>query len=146
MSQAAENPVEAADTSLDGSATAASNRRSSHLQEIVLISPSGRVVCDRCYVANGTLSRARGLIGWSELAPGEGMLLRPSWAMHTALVRFPVDVVFFDESLRVLAIKHSLKPWRAAWKRRAHRVLELPAGRCKEVDLKPGDTLAWGSV
>jgi uncharacterized membrane protein (UPF0127 family) len=92
------------------------------------------------------LPRIQGLIGWRRLAPSEGMLLRPSWSIHTAFVRFSIDAVFLDESLTVLAIAPRLHPWRVAWKRRAHAVLELPAGQCQRLGVGPGDTLAWGWV
>src|SRR6266516_1506975 len=70
--------------------------------EIVLIGPTGEVVCDHCYLADRSFRRLRGLIGWKSLAATEGMLLRPSSSIHTALMRFPIDVVFLDERLSVL--------------------------------------------
>ena len=121
-------------------------RRRSNLTEIVLIAPTGKVVCDHCYVADRSLPRIRGLIGWRDLASNEGMLMRPSWSIHTAFVRFPIDVVFLDEKLSVISVMHRMRPWRIAWKRRAKAVLELPAGRCDELSLRPDDSLAWGGV
>jgi uncharacterized membrane protein (UPF0127 family) len=116
----------------------------STLKEAVLIGPRGQVVCERCYVADRSLPRVRGLIGWRRLKPTEGMLLRPSWSIHTAFVRFPIDVVFLDGQLKVLSVKHRFKPWNAAFERRAHSVLELSAGRCEQLGIAPGDVLAWG--
>jgi uncharacterized membrane protein (UPF0127 family) len=88
----------------------------------------------------------RGLIGWAPLAANEGMLLKPSSAIHTGFVRFPIDAVFLDDQLTVLTISPNLKPWRIAWKRRANAVLELTAGRCEQLGLHPGDTFAWGRI
>jgi uncharacterized membrane protein (UPF0127 family) len=121
----------------------AREKRSS-LKKAVLIGPRGQVVCERCYVADRSLPRVRGLIGWKQLAGTEGMLLRPSWSMHTAFVRFPVDVVFLDDELTVLAIAHRLRPWHIAVERGAHSVLELAAGRCEQLGVSPGDSFAWG--
>ena len=116
------------------------------MKEAVLVGPQGQVVCERCYVADRALSRLRGLIGWSRLAATEGMLLRPSWSIHTSFVRFSIDVVFLNEELTVVSIEHKVKPWRIAWERRADSVLELPAGRCERLGLRAGDTFGWSWV
>ncbi|TMM01807.1 MAG: hypothetical protein E6G02_12215 [Actinobacteria bacterium] len=56
----------------------------------------GQVVCERCTVADTTLRRLRGLIGRRELNPGDGIVLRPGWSIHTAFMLFPIDVAFVD--------------------------------------------------
>ena len=63
--------------------------RHSSLKRIVLVGSEGQIVCEQCYVADRSLARIRGLIGWRSLAANEGMLLRPSWSLHTAFLRFP---------------------------------------------------------
>jgi uncharacterized membrane protein (UPF0127 family) len=120
-----------------------SRARGPRLKGVVLVGPSGQIVCERCYVADRSLPRLRGLIGWRTLEEGEGMLLRPSWSIHTSFVRFPIDVAFLDEGLTILALRR-LRPWRAAWEKGAHSVLELPAGQCERLGLEVGDRLGWG--
>ena len=78
----------------------------------------------RCSVADSPLPRLKGLLGRSGLDGGEGLLIRPTSAVHTWFMRFPIDVVFLDGELRVLRIVSGLKPWRAAARRRAKVVLE----------------------
>jgi hypothetical protein len=75
------------------------------------------------------------------LEPGEGLLLRPASAVHTWFMRFPIDAVFLDRGLVVLGISHALEPWRAAGRRGARAVLELPAGECARRGLAVGDEL-----
>jgi uncharacterized membrane protein (UPF0127 family) len=116
------------------------------LHEVVLVGPKGQIVCERCYLADRVMPRVRGLIGWHRLDASEGMLLRPTWSIHTAFVRFPIDAVFLDKELTVLAVESSMKPWRVAWTRRAHAVLELAAGQCEHLSVHPGDRLAWGRI
>jgi uncharacterized membrane protein (UPF0127 family) len=124
---------------------ARTTRRRTRLKGLALVGPAGQIVCERCYVAERSLPRIRGLIGWSELAPGEGMLLRPSWSIHTAFVGYPIDAVFLDGELAIIGVAH-LKPFRAALRLGARAVLELPAGTCERLGLKPGDRLGWGRV
>lgn len=86
----------------------------------------------------------RGLLGRRGLDPGEGLLLRPAPAIHTWFMRFPIDAVFLDRDLRVLATRERLAPWRFASCRRASATLELPAGECDRRGIRPGDRLSMG--
>lgn len=101
----------------------------------------GSLVCESCAIASNVWARTRGLLGRSELSPGEGLLLRPAPSIHTFFMRFPIDAVFLDDQLRVLAVRAQLRPWRTAGHRRARAVLELPAGESLRRGLRPGDRL-----
>jgi uncharacterized protein len=109
--------------------------------EAVLRIDGGRVVCERCVLADTALARVRGLLGRGSLPAGEGILLRPASSVHTAFMRFAIDVVFLDRDLRVLKIASHLRPWRTAARRKAHAVLELPAGEAARRGLELGDRL-----
>jgi uncharacterized membrane protein (UPF0127 family) len=111
------------------------------VREVVLRGEDGRVVCARCAVADRPLARMRGLLGRSGLAPDEGLLLRPTGSVHTAFMRFPIDVVLLDRELRVLRVVPALPPWRAAAARRARAALELPAGAAARARIAPGERL-----
>ena len=104
------------------------------------------MICDICHVADRPHTRLRGVIGWKRLHRGEGLLLRPAFSIHTSFVRFPLDAVFLADDMTVLAIAQEVKPWRMAAKRRARAVLELAAGECERLGVKPGDRLAWGRI
>jgi uncharacterized protein len=103
----------------------------------------GRFVC-RARVASTFLARFRGLMGVAELPTETGVLFPRTSSVHTHFMRFPIDVVFLDESRRVLAVRHSLRPWRLAGAKRASSVLELAAGECERLGLAEGDVLAEG--
>jgi uncharacterized protein len=111
------------------------------MKEVTLRREDGEVVVDQCVVADSPVSRLRGLLGRSELRPGEGLLLRPASAIHTCFMRFPIDAVFLDGELRVLGISDELRPWRAASRRGARAVLELPAGESARRGLEAGELL-----
>lgn len=93
-------------------------------------------------VANRPLRRMRGLLGRSTLPIGEGLLVTPAPGIHTAFMRFPIDVLFLDRGLRVLDIVERLHPWRVASRRHAHAVLELAAGECARREVRVGDQLS----
>jgi uncharacterized membrane protein (UPF0127 family) len=105
----------------------------------------GRIVCERCVVADRAHRRMRGLMGRRRLDPGQGMVLRPAFAIHTHFMRFPIDVVFLDSDQVVIGIERKLKPWRTASCRGAREVVELAAGECDRRGLEVGDRVAWAS-
>jgi uncharacterized protein len=110
----------------------------------LVLDRDGAIACESCAIADRPLTRLKGLLGKKRLEPGEGLLLRPASAVHTFFMRFPIDVVFLDRELRVLALATNLRPWRAAGRRGARAVLELPAGECERCDIRPGDRLEAG--
>lgn len=119
---------------------------SSSMQKLAIVAPGGRMVCDTCHLANRTRTRLRGIIGWKGMRRGEGVLLRPTFSIHTMFVRFPIDVVFLDKEMKVLSIVHDLKPWRLTGARKAKAVLELAAGECRRIGLESGDRLGWARI
>jgi uncharacterized membrane protein (UPF0127 family) len=101
----------------------------------------GRVICERCTVADRALARLRGLLGRRDLPRGEGLLLRPSPSVHTWFMRFAIDVVFLDGDLRVLDARSDVRPWRMAGRRGTRAVLELAAGEVRRRGVRAGDRL-----
>ena len=98
------------------------------------------VLAERADLADSFFARARGLIGRSALAPGEGLMLRPCNAVHTVGMAFPIDLVHLDADSRVLRVVHSLRPWRPGPLVRGSRVVvELPAGTALVTGTSQGD-------
>jgi hypothetical protein len=93
-------------------------------------------------IADSSLRRLVGLLGKRSLAPGNGLFIVPSQAIHTVGMAFPIDVVFVDKRYSVLGVREALRPFRVTrvfWK--ASGVLELPAGTIKESRTEVGDQL-----
>jgi hypothetical protein len=107
---------------------------------------SGKLVCERCEIADSMFARARGLLGRSGLEPGGGMLIDHAGSVHMFFMRFPIDVVFLARDRTVVGVRHRLAPWRVAWARHAVASLELPAGRAAEVGVEKGDVLVFEDV
>jgi uncharacterized protein len=107
----------------------------------------GTVLCERLEVAESMAAQSRGLLGREGLAPGAGMLFEgnrflPLMWMHMFFMRFAIDIVFLDQSNRVLRINHGLKPWRvSSMVFGAQRALELEAGAAAQSGTQEGDQL-----
>jgi CheY-like chemotaxis protein len=80
-------------------------------------------------------------MGRRSLRDGEGLLLQPAPAIHTAFMRFPIDALFLDPDLQVLDIVERLRPWHMAGKRNARAVLEIGAGEAARRSVRIGDQL-----
>ena len=114
------------------------------MQTAKLLKSDGTLVADRCHLAFDPWSRMRGLLGRASLAPGEGMLFRPTGSIHMFFMRFTIDAVFCDRDLVVLDVVPSLRPWRMASRRGAKVVIELAEGAAAGV--RPGDQLSLATI
>lgn len=93
-------------------------------------------------MARTFLARFRGLMLSAPLGPAEGMLITRCTSVHSAFMRYPIDVVYLDRDGAVVRCVPHLKPWRASWgiAGTAH-VLELAAGSVAAFGIAPGDRL-----
>jgi len=107
-----------------------------------VVTAGGEELCGSCLIADTPLTRMKGLLGRRDLASGEGLLLRPAASVHTAFMRFPIDVAFVDRDMRVIKISENVAPWRVSASRGAKAVLELPAGECARRGIAPGVELS----
>lgn len=93
-------------------------------------------------LADGFFSRLRGLLFVPALHPGQGLLIRPCAAVHTAFMAYAIDVVFLDRAGCIQKIVPRLKPWRTAAFPGAYQTLELAAGETARLGLQTGQSLA----
>lgn len=109
----------------------------------------GVTLADRVEKAGDMESRSRGLLDRVSMDSGEGLwIVQPALAwlvpcptIHTFFMRFPIDVLFLDEALKVVRVMEGLKPWRLSpWVLRAHSILELAGGSLKG-SARAGDQL-----
>ena len=101
------------------------------------------MVATRCDVANSFLTRGFGLIPRSGLSEGEGLLITKSGSITMFFMRFAIDAIFLDRSMRVLRVAQNLRPWVPAIgaPRGSDSVLELPAGTAARTRTQAGDEL-----
>jgi uncharacterized membrane protein (UPF0127 family) len=103
---------------------------------------SGEIIANDVELAVTSSNRRRGLLGRDHLDPSAALVLSPCWAIHTAFMRFAIDVVFVDKAGRAVRVVHDLVPWRLAASIRAHSVIEFAGGSLRTRDLRPGDELS----
>jgi uncharacterized membrane protein (UPF0127 family) len=107
-----------------------------------LATSGGTTVAGEVAVADNPWRRFMGLMGRRELPAGAGLYLRPCSSIHMFFMRFPIDVAFIDNDLRVVRMYHGLRPWRMSRVvRRAKAAIELPSGALVHAGVNLGDVL-----
>lgn len=106
-----------------------------------LLDSHGKVLFARVSVPANFFSRARGLIGRAPLADDEAWWFAHCSAVHMFGMHLSIDVVFVDGDGRITRIVNALKPLAAAMSPQARHVIEMRAGRARQLGLAPGDRL-----
>ncbi|MFA9272987.1 DUF192 domain-containing protein [Svornostia abyssi] len=86
--------------------------------------PGGLVL----HVADGPLSRLRGLARLDELPEERGLLLTRTKSVHTLGMRFALDVVWLDRRGAVVRVDHDVQPRKHAACAGARSVVEVRSG------------------
>ena len=101
-------------------------------------------VATEVVVANSYLGRLVGLLGktrgWAR--PGRGLWIVPSHGVHTVGMLFPIDLIFLDQSKRVVDIEEHVRPFSISKiSIKASSVLELPPHTVFRTGTRVGDRL-----
>ena len=103
---------------------------------------SGSTIGTEITIADTFLTRLVGLLGRKQLDAGCGLIIRPSRGIHTFGMLFPIDAVALSKDLRVVKLWPRLAPFRVtSLQRKAHSILELPAGQIHHCQIHIGDQL-----
>ena len=91
----------------------------------------------RLTVADNFLKRFLGLMGRFRLEPNTGLLLAPCNSIHMMFMRFPIDVIFYDEEYNVVKVATNLKPWTGICVAPGdRRSIKLPAGTLDRIPVQ----------
>ena len=64
--------------------------------------------------ASGFFERSLGLMFSSGMHGLDGLLLEPCKSIHTFFMKYPIDVVFLDRQMNIVAIVRNMRPWRVS--------------------------------
>ena len=100
----------------------------------------GRVVLPHVESLTTLAERTRGLLGRDALPAGYAVWLCPCSAIHSIGMRFTIDLIFLDETRRVVRMVRDVEPWRMVWGGSgAVSVLELQSGWLGPAEVAVGD-------
>lgn len=102
----------------------------------------GTIIAHDLTVADSFIRRFTGLMGKRELPAGEGLLLTKCNSIHMCFMKFSLDIVFIDDSRKVVHLIKALTPWRVSGiTRNAKSTIELPVGTIDASMTEIGDVL-----
>jgi len=107
---------------------------------------TGQPVATTVVAAFDSASRRQGLLGRGGLGPGEALILAPCSTIHTAFMRFPLDLVFLDRTGRVLKTSAAVRPWQVRVSWRAFAVVELASGSLERSGTTSGDVVELRTI
>lgn len=108
---------------------------------LLVIRESGRRLGDRIDRADTFLRRFRGLMLTRALPEGAGLHLDPCRAVHSFLMKYPIDVLHLDAEHRIVGMERELKPGNiGAVFRGTRSIVELPAGTLEQAKVRVGQT------
>ena len=107
---------------------------------------TGQPVATTVVAAFDSSSRRQGLLGREGLGAGEALILAPCSTIHTAFMRFPLDLVFLDRTGRVLKTSAGVRPWRVRVSWRAFAVVELASGSLERSGTAANDVVELRTI
>ena len=110
----------------------------------VTISNSAGFLC-QVKVADNLWTRGWGLLGQKQMGEDGGLWIRPCKSVHTLFMGFPIDLVYLSADGTVVKTCPRVHPFQCSLGgRRAHSVLELPAGFLERKPITVGEKLVVG--
>lgn len=101
------------------------------------------MLAHRAGIADTSKTRKTGLLKHERLENGEGLWIIPCEGVHTAGMKFPIDVLFLNKKRKVVKVRAAMPRWRMALCLWAHSVLELPSGTATATNTAAGDQLEF---
>lgn len=104
----------------------------------------GTILAENLIVANNFKSRFIGLMGRNQFPSGEGLLLTKCNSIHMCFMKFALDIVFIDDSKKVVHLIKGIPPWKVSGiVKSAKNTIELPVGTIKSSKTEIGDFLDY---
>ncbi len=107
-------------------------------------STRGVVLATDGRIARTFWQRLQGLLGKAFFPEGEALVFYHCGSIHTFFMKFPIDVIFVDKSLKIIHLYHDFPSGRISkFLFGVFAVIELPRGVLSKTNTHPGDILSF---
>jgi len=107
--------------------------------ELLKNANTGEILAIHLEFATTFRTRLKGLMGRRSLPEGTALVIQPCSAIHTFFMRFPIDVLFLNANLDVLAVIYNMPSCRFSQRvKSARMVVEFPGGTISKTKTMPG--------
>lgn len=87
--------------------------------------------------------RLCGLLVLAPLKPEQALWLTPCNSIHTAAMKYDLDLIYLDRNNAICKLVEDIPPWRMSGSLKAKVTIELPAGSIKQFNIQHGDRCEW---
>lgn len=106
---------------------------------------TGEILFTEVMRARRPKDRVKGLLGTTSFPSGAAIVIEPARQVHTFGMKYPIDVIFCDDEMKVIGVLAAVAPARLTPLRwRARCIIECAAGAASGV--KEGDRLAFQPI
>lgn len=81
------------------------------MRKIIVLRENECILSGPVYRADTFISRFLGLMGKKNIGEEEGIFFTKTSRIHTSFMRFPIDVVYFNDNMVVIYIE-TIYPWK----------------------------------
>ncbi len=103
---------------------------------------SSLYVSRQTVIADTFLTRLIGLLLTKKFKPGSGLIIEPCKSIHMFFMRYPIDVIFYNQNLEIVALVENIQPWQfTKVYSKAKACLELPINSIRQSNSSINDQL-----
>lgn len=100
------------------------------------------IISQNLMVADNYFTRLKGLMFTKELPDQDALQIIPCGQIHTFFMKYSIDVLYLDTDNNIVSVDEELKPGSIGKHvKKAVSVVELPAGKIKEKNIKAGEKI-----
>ncbi|HVC32307.1 MAG TPA: DUF192 domain-containing protein [Chloroflexota bacterium] len=106
-----------------------------------------QTLAERAEVAESFIRRGVGLLGRSDWARADGLVIVPSDGVHSFFMKMTIDVLHLTKDGTVKKLLPAMRPWRIGpiiWG--GHAAVELPTGTAERTGTVVGDRIEFVDV
>lgn len=101
----------------------------------------GVTIVSLAKIASNFFSRLLGLMFKKKIKKDEALIFYQAPSIHTFFMRFPIDIVFLDKTMKVKRIVNCLRPGKAVICKGAYVTIEFFSGKIKDENISLGDQI-----
>ena len=101
----------------------------------------GQCISSLMTIPESFYQRAKGLLGKKYIDKRESMLFYNCSSIHMFGMKFPIDIAYLDNDMRILKLVKNVKPWKLSSCKGANHTIEFSLGIIKEYQLQIGEQL-----
>lgn len=107
----------------------------------IIDSLTGTILFSNASIADSFFKRLLGLMFRKEMNEEEILIFHRAGLIHTCFMRFPLDIIFLDNEMKVIKLCETVKSWRVVGCTKSEYTIECEGGQIITKNIKVGQTI-----